>query len=706
MSWIDWAIIVALMVVITGFAIHTRQYMLSVADFLSGNRCAGKYLLGVADGMSGLGAVSIIAVFEMIYRAGFTAEWWNLMLLPIGVVIASTGWVQYRFRQTRAMTMAQFFELRYSRSFRIFAGILGWISGIINFGIFPAVGGRFFQYYMGFPVYEVGIAGVPIDLVYGAIMALLLIVSLTFTFWGGQITVMVTDFIQGMFVNIVFVVMGVYLLFFFVDWNYIVEAAIQYAPADASLLNPLKTSDTENFNVTYFLIQAFGAFYAFMAWQGSQGYYSSARSPHDARLGRVVGQLRNITQTLPLALLPIAAFAFLNSPDVAGTARASHEILASIESEQLRSQLTVTVAARAMLPSPILGLFAAVMLAAFISTHNTYLHSWGSIFVQDVVLPIRHNIMGTHIVAPKKHILWLRLSVIFVCVFIFLFSLLFSQQQDILMFFALTGTIYLGWAGSAIIGGLYWKRGTAAGAWAAAVTGVLMAIGGWSITYNWPQVQALMDSWVPGVWETMTLRWPVLLGDRPPVNAQIIWFWTMVTTIVVYVVVSLANNKVFNMDQLLHRGKYAVEGGVPQKGPEPRHGWAIFGMGDEFSTGDRVLFVSAYAYIFVFFTVFVIGTVLMFTIDISDYTWGQFWWWFCIVVLLMTTAVTGWVTVGGIRNTRELFAYLAALQRDDADDGTVVGHVSLADLEKLGDKVDPAQEDLAAPGADGDGSGS
>ncbi len=80
------------------------------------------------------------------------------------------------------------------------------------------------------------------------------------------------------------------------------------SPPDASLINPLKTSGTDNFNVSYFLIQAFGAVYVFMAWQGNQGYYGSARSPHDARMGRVIGGLRPITQTLPLVLLPMAAW--------------------------------------------------------------------------------------------------------------------------------------------------------------------------------------------------------------------------------------------------------------------------------------------------------------------------------------------------------------------------------------------------------------
>ena len=47
---------------------------------------------------------------------------------------------------------------------------------------------------------------------------------------------------------------------------------------------------------------------------------------------------------------------------------------------------------------------AAVMLAAFISTHDTYLHSWGSIFIQDVVLPFRKKPF-----APRQQMWLLRL---------------------------------------------------------------------------------------------------------------------------------------------------------------------------------------------------------------------------------------------------------------------------------------------------------
>ena len=488
---------------------------------------------------------------------------------------------------------------------------------------------------------------------------------------------MVTDFFQGIFVNAVFAVMGIFLLLFLFDWSVIMEAAAM-APADASLINPLNTSNTDNFNVNYFLIQAFGAVYVFMAWQGNQGYYGSARSPHDARMGRLIGQLRPITQTLPLVLLPMCAWAFLHHADFAAEAVGAHAALDAIDSEQIRSQLTVTVATAHFLPPVIAGLFAAVMLAAFISTHDTYLHSWGSIFIQDVVMPVRQNVLGdSSVLKPESHLKLLKTSIFGVAVFIFLFSLLFSQQQDILMFFALTGTIYLGWAGAAIIGGLYWKHGTNAGAWSAAIIGVILAIGGWYSTYFWEDARLMISGIAP--------EWAA--SEKMPINAQILWFWTMIATLVTYVGVSLLSGigkPTFNMDQLLHRGEYSVESETEQTSEEeaqpPSMGMAIFRMGKEFTQGDRILFYFSYLYLALVAVVFVAGTLYMLSSDISDSSWSTFWLGYSIIMLTLTIIITIWVAVGGMKNLREMFATLETLERDEADDGTVVGHRSLADV--------------------------
>jgi len=88
LHWIDWTIMGVMLAVIVGLAVTTKKYTQSVADFLAANRCAGRYLLCVASGIAGMGAISIVAKFEMYWRAGFTAAWWAMMLIPIQLMVA------------------------------------------------------------------------------------------------------------------------------------------------------------------------------------------------------------------------------------------------------------------------------------------------------------------------------------------------------------------------------------------------------------------------------------------------------------------------------------------------------------------------------------------------------------------------------------------------------------------------------------------
>ena len=143
MHWIDWTIVGALWVVLVVTLVVCQRYVKSTADFLAANRCAGRYLLAITSGIAGIGAISVVANFEQNYVAGFAPIWWSFLSGPLGVIISITGWVYYRFRETRCLTMAQFFEVRYSRNFRVFCGMLGWFSGVLNYGIFPAVSVRF-----------------------------------------------------------------------------------------------------------------------------------------------------------------------------------------------------------------------------------------------------------------------------------------------------------------------------------------------------------------------------------------------------------------------------------------------------------------------------------------------------------------------------------------------------------------------------------
>ena len=201
----------------------SKRYMRSVADFLSAGRTGGRYMISMSQGMSALGSITIVGMWEMNYVAGFSLRWWEFTMGVVLLGITVSGWVLYRFRQTRALTMAQFFEIRYSRRFRMFAGVLAFLSGIVNFGIFPAVGARFFIYFCGLPL-SFEVLGMEIA-TFPVVMILFLGLALYFVFAGGQIAVLITEFLQGVFANTVFLVLIVILLFM-VDWTHIYRSAV------------------------------------------------------------------------------------------------------------------------------------------------------------------------------------------------------------------------------------------------------------------------------------------------------------------------------------------------------------------------------------------------------------------------------------------------------------------------------------------------
>jgi len=661
--WIDWVILIGMIALVCGTGFSARRYMLSVADFLVANRAADKYLLGVADGIAGLCAITVVAFFELHYKSGFCGVWWNAMLLPVGVIVSLTGWVQYRYRQTRAMTMAQFMEMRYSRRFRVFAGTMCWFSGALNFGIFPAVGGRFFQYYLGLPPILVSFGAAEIDLTYAAIMTVLLTISLVLVFWGGQIAIIVTDYVQGAFCNIAFCVIAAYLLFFKFDWAVLMESFAQ-APKDASLINPAHSGGTENYSAAYFLITLFGTVINWMAWQGNQGFFGAARTPHAARMGRLVSSFRSIIQSVALVLMAVGAYALMRHPRYGAEAAQVHRALEGIANPTIQSQQTVGIALVHLLPMGLLGVFAAVMFAAFVSTHEAYMHSWGSIFVQDVILPIRQLYRGDDApLDPKTHFRLLKLSICGVALFIFFFSLFFTQKQDVFMFFALTGTFYIGWAGWTIVGGLYWKYGNTAGAWAGALTGLTLSVSGWALTFQWEWMQSMFGAYMPGSWRA---------ARQCPLNGQTLYFWSMVFTGAVYGGASLlAGRHPFNMDRLLHRGEYAVADEGEQS--EPARGWATLRMTSEFEWDDRLLYLISMFYTAVFFGLFMTGT-LAFTVfrhDFSDAAWASFWWYYCVAVLALSTLLAIWFAIGGTRDLSALYRRLRAIERDATDDGSV-----------------------------------
>ncbi len=669
---LDWLIFggVFAATLIIGYA--AQRHVRGVADFLAAGRSAGRYLLSVGYGIALVGAISIVGNLEMGSEAGFATGWWGIGMATAVMVVRVTGWVTYRFRRTRCLTLAEFFERRYSRGFRVFAGLVAFGAGIVNFGIFPSVGAHFFIVFLGLPDTFV-LGGASIE-TFPCVMAALLLVAVGFVFAGGQVTVLVTDFVQGTVGNIVYVVLCVYLLLW-IGWPNVVEVLSAAEPGH-SRLNPFDTEGLERFNPTYFLIGIVGLFYNAMSWQGTQAYNSSARTAHEGKMGLVLDLWRMLPYTLVLALLPVLIYTVLQHPGWSDVQQQVASAAAEIENPAVRSQMRSPLVLAAILPRGLLGAFAAFMLGAFISTHNTYLHSWGSILIQDVVLPLRGRPLS-----PRAHLRLLRGAIVGVAVFIFCFSLWYRPTQAINLFFALTGAIFAGWSGAVIIGGLYTRWGQTSGAWAAGLLGVALAVLGLVMEQaRAAHAESGVAFWglLDGFGVARVDGWARYAFANLP-NGQQIWGLAMPICTVVYAVVSLLScwrgAAGFDLDRLLHRGRHRIAGEVVDQVADQVR-WNLLAFTPEFSRFDKAIYVATYIWHAFWLVLFALGTTWYLlgwggNGAADDANWVRFWWWFVWIHLGVSVVIVVWFTVGGIRDVRRLFRDLASAGRDDRDDGVV-----------------------------------
>ncbi len=806
MPLLDWILLIIPVLTVLLCALWAQRYQRGVADFLSAGRVGGRYVMSVASEMAGMGLITVVAATEAYYRSGMGYAFWEMLYLPVGFVLGLTGFCTYRFRETRAMTMGQFFEMRFSRSFRVTAAIIQSLSGIINYAIFPAVGARFLIYYLELPTH-LDIAGCSLPS-FQLVMAAFLGIALLITLLGGQVTVLVTDCVQGLFSYPMYLIILGYILWKF-DWSSQVMPVLCAKDPGHSLLNPFEIENLRDFNAFYVFVGITGMFLGRLTWGGTQGFNSSARNAHEARMGNLLGTWRAQFYKWMSLILAITALVYLNSRDYATEAHSVRSHLADrvaadvapahadtlraqfatipprtqfsttytdhatwaaentdpflstakttlsiplngIESNcsgesdpgregdrdqlllspegrsfsTIYSQMTVSVALRHLLPSGLIGIFCALMIFLLISTDTSYLHSWGSILVQDFVLPLCRRPL-----TPPQQLRALRLAIAGVAAFAYLFSSTFAQIDFILMFFAITGAFWAG-AGAVITLGLYWSRGTTQGAFSSLIAGALIALSGFAGQKWWPELYSLLaahgwDTPISHLCDAIT-SWcsPYIIWhinpEKFPINSQEILFITNGVSLLAFILVSLATcRRPYNMERLLHRGPWRIESNPaptppaapatasahppvttahPTEASTPaatcagaatRHSLSrylherVLGIDNQFTRSDRLIAWAAFLWSFGYIFLLCFVTVVIWNL-ISP--WPDTWWGhYFYTTIYLGTALLGivftiWFTWGGLRDLRALFRDLSTRRdRSDLDNGSVIGHISAAD---------------------------
>ncbi|MCX6935665.1 MAG: hypothetical protein NTZ01_05690 [Verrucomicrobia bacterium] len=295
-------------------------------------------------------------------------------------------------------------------------------------------------------------------------MALLLGITLALTLSGGLITLMITNCLEGIISMVLFLVIIAALLMMF-SWTEISQVLAAQPPGQ-SLLNPFDSMGLKDFNIWYVLMGLFGTVYRMMAWQNQGAYTTAAVTAHESRMGGIMASWKGLGNGAVITLLAVCAMTYLAHSDFAVQSTAVKTEVSQISEPQLQAQMTLPIAVVHMLPMGIKGLLCIILLMGVFGGDGTHLLSWGSLFIQDVVVPLRKKPF-----TPETHIHLLRWSMVGVALFAFLFGCFFKQTEYVVMWWIVTEALYIGGAGAAIIGGLYWKRGTTAGAWAGLLTG-------------------------------------------------------------------------------------------------------------------------------------------------------------------------------------------------------------------------------------------
>ena len=326
MIWYDWLILILPVCFIMYMGFHARRYVRGVSDFLSAGRLCGRYVISMGDVANSLSIIGLVSYIEMHYKTGFSVGFWGSVLAPLGVILGLTGFVQYRFRETKAMSLGQFLEMRYSRRFRIFAAALRSLAEMIANMIMPAIAARFFIQMLDLPaVFHV--FGLTFS-TYVCLMILFLTLAISLICFGGTLALIITDTLQGM---ILYPVLACFIIFLFCKFSVTQEIMPTMADrvAGESFINPYDIGNLRDFNLfTMVIVAAYGTIMNRGNWIGA-GYSTAAKNPQEQKMAGLLGSWRGAIITVFYLLIASSLITFLNHKSFATEANTARKLLAT-----------------------------------------------------------------------------------------------------------------------------------------------------------------------------------------------------------------------------------------------------------------------------------------------------------------------------------------------------------------------------------------
>ncbi len=443
---VDWCIVIGYLLVVVTIGVYIRRYISNVTDFMVAGRGL-KTFLGVAT-MIGteLGLVTVMYSAQKGFTGGFAAFHIALASAVVALVVGLTGFIVVPLRRMQVMTIPEFYERRFGHGVRILGGTILAFSGILNMGMFLKAG----------CIFVMGITGMTEDIHLKIIMTVLLGMVLLYTALGGMVSVVVLDYIQ--FVVLSFSLLATTVLSIrCLDWHNIIDT-VSRLQGEAGF-NPFHS---EGFGTSYVIWMFFLGLVNCAIWQTAVIRACSAESTRTVKRLYMFASVGFLIRFLIPYFFGICAFVYV----------AQHTVSRDIflpQSGPAGPQVTLMampVFLSQILPAGFIGIISAGMLAAFMSTHDSYLLCWSSVLTQDVVAPWFKRGLSS-----KTRLLLTRIFIVAIGIFILVWGLWYDLGQDLWDYMAISGAIYFTGAISLLVFGLYWRRASKVGAYLALICG-------------------------------------------------------------------------------------------------------------------------------------------------------------------------------------------------------------------------------------------
>lgn len=456
---LDWLLVCLFLGGITAVGLWSRRFVVNMADYVVAGRKVKAYL-GVASIISTeMGLVTVMYAAQQGYTNGFAAFHIAACAAVVALVVGLTGFIVGPLRASGAMTIPEYYEQRFGRGVRAVGGTVLALSGILNMGMFLKADSLFVTTVMGLRD--------PLQL--KVAMTIMLALVLLYTMLGGMVAVLITDYLQFVAMAFALLATSLFLMAKF-GWAELTLNVDRLLHQDG--FNPLTNP---NYGPLYVIWMLFLGLVSCALWQTAAIRASSAEDQQVVRKTYTWGALGFLIRFMIPYFWGICALAFLAANLRLGPGQSP------LQGTSEFTLCAMPAALANLLPSGALGLLTAGMLAAAMSTYNSYLHVWSAVLTQDVIAPLGELLQARGrrgwTVSDHARIRLTQGIMAMIGVFLLVWGLWYPLGQDLWGYMAVTGGIYFTGAFAVLVGGLYWRRASRAGAYLAFACGLLMLCG-------------------------------------------------------------------------------------------------------------------------------------------------------------------------------------------------------------------------------------